>query len=169
MKPTNRRPLISLCLCLLLALLVAGVVMARRQIGQGEIPKVISKVKKLEVIRVSVRREGEPTAALAVEIRNKSDKAVIAFSLESGDEADASGIDFNGDTGDEPPTAVIEPYGVRIVELPLSDIHEGKPVRVSGAIFTDGGEDGDAATLSSMREHRRRDKADTLKRKGGSH
>jgi hypothetical protein len=168
MKTARRKFLVPLCSCLLLAAGVAGVVMARRQAQPGQLPKVISKVKNLEVVGVSVRREGEPTAALAVEIRNKSDKPVIAFSLESGDDRNASGIDVNGDTGDDPPVSVIEAYGTRTVELPMSDIHRGDPFKVGGAVFADGSEDGDAVTLSSMHEHRKRDKTETLKRKGGS-
>ncbi|MFL6282214.1 MAG: hypothetical protein ACJ74Q_03495 [Pyrinomonadaceae bacterium] len=167
MRLTNRKSPLLLFLCLLLAAGVAGVVMARRQV-QEKLPKVISKVKYLEVVGVSVRRDGEPTAALAIEIRNKSDKPVVAFSLESGDDQNASGIDINGDTGDDPPTTVIEPQGTRTVELPLSDIRENNLVKVRGAIFADGSEEGDAVALKSMHEHQKSDKAKTAKRKGGS-
>jgi hypothetical protein len=168
MKAYNRKLLVFLSSCLLLAAGVAVAVMARR-LAQGEqLPEVISKVKSLEVIGVIVRREGEATAALAIEIRNTSDKSVIAFSVESGDDKNASGININGDISDDQPTAVIEPHGIRTVELPVGDIHPGKPVKVGGAIYADGTEDGDEATLRSMHEHQKRDKATSLKWKGGS-
>jgi hypothetical protein len=168
MKTSKRKVLVPLCLCLLLALWLVGAVIARRPTQGGQLPKVISKVKNLEVVGVSVRREDEPTAVLAVEIRNNSDKPVVAVTLESGDEQHASGIDINGDTGDAPPETVIEPGGVRTVELPLSDIRENNLVKVGGAIFADGSEDGDAVTLRSMHEHQKSDKAKSAKRKGGS-
>jgi hypothetical protein len=168
MGTIKRKFLLLLCSCLLLAAGVAGAVLARRQAREGNLPKVISKVKNLEVVGVRVLREGEPTAVLAVEICNKSDKPVVAVTLESGDEQNDSGIDINGDTGDDPPETVIEPKGTRTIELPLSDISENNLVKVGGAIFADGSEDGDAVTLRSMHDHRKRDKAVTSKRKGGS-
>ena len=168
MNPARQKSLILISSCVLVVAGVAGAVMARRQTREVKLPKVISKVKNLEVIGVGVCREGEPTAALAVEIYNKSDKPVTAFSVESGDEKDASGIDINGDISDDPPTAVIEPHGIRTVELPVSDIHPGKPVKVGGAIYADGTEDGEEVILRSMHDHRKRDKAESLKRKRGS-
>lgn len=168
MKPVGKKSLILISSCVMFLAVVAGAVMARRQSQELNLPKVISKVKTLEVVGVSVRRGGEPTAALAIEIHNKSDKPVTAFSVESGDEGDASGIDINGEISDGQPAAVIEPYGARTVELPFGDIHPGKPVKVGGAIYADGSEDGEEVILRSMHDHRKRDKAESLKRKGGS-
>ena len=169
MKNPDQKFLIVLSLCLLLLVAVSGVVMARRQAQTWALPEVISKVKDLEVVSVSVRQKGEGTPSLAVEIRNKSDKAVIGVMVESGDDKDASGIHINGDADeDEQPSVIIAPYGTRTVELPMSNLLPGKPVKVAGAFYADGSEDGEAMALSSMLGHLRGEKAETLKRKGGS-
>lgn len=168
MQTLDKKRLLVLSSCLLLAVGVAGAVMARRQTQTVKVPKVISKVKNLEVVGVSLLREGEDSAALAIEIHNTSEKPVVAVSVESGNDKDAAGVDINGDIDDDQPKTIIEPYGTKTVELPVSDLLPGKPVKVAAAVFADGTEDGEAVALSSMREHRRRDKAETLKRKGGS-
>jgi hypothetical protein len=169
MKTHDKKSLTILAACLLCVFVlgVVGIAMMQRRAQEQEIPRVISKVKSLEVMSVKIVRDGDPTTALAIEIRNKSEKPVIAFSVESGDDKDASGIDINGMTSDEPPTTVIEPYGTRTVELPMGDVHPGKIVKVAGAIYADQSEDGDELSLRSIHQHQKRDKAETLKRKGG--
>ncbi len=165
--PNRVRYILIPSLLVLAAAGVVGVAAVLRQRQGNEVPKVVSKVKDLEVSGVRLTREGEQTAALAIEIRNSSAKPVVAVSVESGDEKDASGVDINGDTSDGPPETIIEPYGTRTVEFPLSDVHPGKPVKVSGAVYADGSEDGEELSLRSMRQHRERDKAKHLKSKGG--
>lgn len=170
MRPHSDRLRYALIACLLLAAAagVVGVAAALRQRQGHQVPTVVSKVKDLEVAGVQVVREGEPTAALAIEIRNRSARSVVAVSVESGDEKDASGLHINGDAGDGPPETVIEPYGTRTVEFSLSNVHPGKPVKVAGALYADGGEDGEDLSLRSMRHQRKSDKERHLKSKGGS-
>lgn len=168
MKIPDKKILIVLASCLLLVIGVAGAALPRRQAQEKRPPKVISKVKNLEVVGVSVREEGQPTAELVIDIHNKSEKPVVAVSVECGDAKDASGVEINGDIGDDQPTAVIEPYGRRTVKLSISNLLPGKPIKIVGAIYADGSEDGEPVTLGAMHEHRKRDKAETLKRKGGS-
>src|ERR687884_534624 len=144
MKPhSNRVRYILITFLLVLAAAgVVGVAAVLRQRPGNEVPNVVSKVKDLEVVGVRLIREGEQTAALAIEIRNKSAQPVVAVSVESGDEMDVSGVDINGVTSDGPPETIIEPYGTRTVEFPMSDIHRGRPIRVGGAVYADGSEEG---------------------------
>lgn len=152
---------------------VVGVVAIKRQQDSDRTPKVISKVKALEVLSVTVKGEGEPDAVLAVVIRNNSDQTVVAVTLESGDHKDSSGIAVNGFHGsDEPPFPIIVPHGIKTIELLVSNLLPRKPIKVSGAIYADGTEEGEETTLVSMRklrEHRKKSpKGDEHSVKGGS-
>lgn len=167
------RTLFLLCVLFAIAIGAIGVAAIKRQQSPTQTPKVISKVKNLEVLNVTVKGEGEPNPALAVVIRNNSDQTVVAVSLESGDDKDSSGICANGfHGGDEPPFPIIEPHGTKTLELLISNLLPGKPIKVSGAIYADGSEAGEETTLEYMRELRGRAKnppaGEETSEKGGS-
>ena len=87
----NIRRTLSLFVPLILIVCVISFVIIK---GQQQIrpPKVISKAKSLEVLTTTIIGDTEQTATIVVEVRNNSDKAVIAIAIESGDEKDASGM-----------------------------------------------------------------------------
>ncbi len=146
-----------------------GVVIVKRQNSDPDLPKVISKVKNLEVVSATVKRENGAPPVISVTVRNKSDKAVVAVDLESGDESDAGGIDFSGfKPGDAPPATIIEPFGVKVLEISLGEVLQGKPLKIGGAIYADGSEDGDEITLRTMHGHRDHDKRATTEGKDKS-
>jgi hypothetical protein len=128
-----------------------------------DVPKVISKIKHLEVISTTVKREGEPGAVVAIEILNNSEKPIIAIAIESGDEKDASGINKNGFRDGQPPLVVIEPYGTITMEMAISNLLPGKPLKIAGVIYADDSEAGEEAALGTMHRQRahKKDKAST--------
>ena len=151
----KRPPLRSLLLLCLVSLMIAAVVftVARQQNAQRSLPQVISKVRNIEVVSVTLRQD-TPTPVVAIEIWNNSDKPVIAVAMETGNDHDAYGINRNGYRGDSPPIPVIDPYGLTTIEMGLNNARPGEPIRVAGVIYADGTEDGQAATLGTMRRQR---------------
>jgi len=121
----------------------------------NSLPPVFSRVKKLEVLNVSIVDPGTPAVRAAVEIRNNSDKAVMAVDLECGE----GGITKNGLTDDEHPIVVIPPHGTTTVEMTFSAMTFGAPLVVSAVTYADGTEEGDPATLKIMHQGREHDKA----------
>lgn len=120
-----------------------------------QIPQIVTKVKNLEAETAIIKRKDEPTATVAVEIRNKSDKPVIAVAIESGNEIDSSGVNRNGfHEGDEPPSVVLQPHGTITLEMPLSNLRPDEPIKISGVMYADGTEEGDEATLGTMRRQK---------------
>jgi len=157
---SQTRCLVIVCLLSVIALSVIGVKAIKSQQGKTKLPVIISKSKNLEVVGVTILNEGEPHAAVALEVRNNSDKAVIAVAIVSGDDKDASGITTNGfPEGDDPPFIVMEPYGTRTFEMPLSNLLPGKPLKIGGVAYADGTEEGDKMTLETMHGQKERSKA----------
>jgi hypothetical protein len=131
------------------------------------VPKVISKVKDLEVISTSLKRQDEPSAVVAIEIRNNSDKPIIAIAIESGDEKDASGVSTDGfKGGDEPPSVILPAHGTITMEMAVGSLLPGKPLKIAGVMYADGTEDGDALTRKTLRGHKERARAKGSAKKG---
>ena len=151
MKP---KYIFTLVIVLLVVMSVLGVNPIRRAIRRTQqqqerrpvtdtLPPIISKAKNIEVVSATIKRQGDPTAVVVIVLRNNSDRAVVAISIESGDERDASGISTEGfRNGDEPSIVVLEPHGTITMEMPLSDLLPGKPLKVAGVMYADGSEDG---------------------------
>ena len=157
--------------CVIALLITGGIVtFARKQ--QRPLPPVISKVRQLEVVGVTVEGADEETAEAVIEIKNTSDKPVIAVAVEVGDEKDASGINRSGiREGELPPSVVIEPHGSTKVRFSLSNLKfykPGTPIKIGGAMFLDGTEEGDEDTLGTMRRQKEHDKARKSEKKGAS-
>jgi capsular polysaccharide biosynthesis protein len=130
------------------------------------LPLVISQVKHLEVIKASLKNPGTPNPIAVLEIKNKSNKSVVAVSVETGEPEEAYGITVNGfKEGEEPPEAVIEPHGTTTIELPLNNAKPGHPIRVSGAVFSDDSEDGEKTALQTIRNQRKHTKYGKIKDK----
>lgn len=118
-------------------------------------PPVFSKVKKLEVVRAWIEEAGTPAVRAAVEIRNNSDKDVMAVDLVCGE----GGITRNGLTDEEHPIVVIKPHDTTIVEMTFGAMTFGAPLVVSAVTYTDGTEEGDEASLKAMHMVRAHDRA----------
>lgn len=154
--------------CILAITTVCVVSIAARRQNQRptpELPRIVSSVRSLEVVRANL--EGQDT--LAIEIRNNSDKPIIAVSVESGSDRDASGVSRAGfRDGGGPPVVILEPQGTLTVHMPLSYVRPNAPVRVSSVIYADGSGEGDEASLGTLRRQREHAHRQPRRPEGGS-
>ncbi len=151
------------------AVCAIGVAAIMRQQDSAKIPRVVSKIKNLEVVSVTVEREGEPDATLAIVIRNNSARGVVALSVESGDEKDFSGISSTGfGDGDDTPSIILEPSGTIKMEMLLSNLLPGKPLKVSGVMYADDATEGEDIAKERLRSYKERAKERGTARKGDS-
>jgi hypothetical protein len=127
-------------------------------------PLIISQVKDIEVVEATLKNPGTKDVIAVLTIKNKSNKPVIAVSVETGEPEEADGITVNGfKEGDEPPDAVIEPHGTITVELPLNNAKPGDPIRMSGVVFADDSEDGEKTALETIHTQRKHTKSEKIK------
>lgn len=156
------------CLVFLLLVTFAAVTASRPQ-KQKELPKIVSKVRSLEIINTEIKGEG-PTALAFITIFNNTDTPIIAIGIEVNDGKDAAGFTLNGFTeGDETPKVVLEPYSSKTVEFPLSHLRHvkpGTPIRIGGVMFADGTEEGNEDTLDTMHGQKAYHKAKKPKKDG---
>lgn len=140
---------------------------ARKQDELQNQIRVVNNTRNLEVLDVKIRSSGDGRFAEAIiEVRNNSDKPIIAIGLESGNEKEASGTNLNGfNDGDVPPSIILKPHESIKINFPLSYIHPGFPIRISGVMYADGTEDGEEITLGTMHKQKEHYKN---KRKGES-
>ncbi|HYG10905.1 MAG TPA: hypothetical protein VD835_13230 [Pyrinomonadaceae bacterium] len=142
------------------AVCAIGVAAIKRQHDSARIHTVVSKIKNLEVVGVTVEREGEPDATLAIIIRNNSARGIVALSVESGDGKDFSGISTTGfGDGDVTPSIILEPYGTIKMEMLLGNLLPGKPLKVSGVMYADAATEGEDIAKERLRSYKERAKA----------
>jgi hypothetical protein len=141
----------------------AGVFSARRQQPKKQWPKeprvtsmpqIYSKVKNLEVIRAWIVGQDTDSPAASVEIRNNSDKDVVAVDLVCGE----GGITRNGLHDEEHPVVVIKAHGTTIMEMGFGAMTFGAPLVVSAVTYADGTEEGDESSLKLMHKMRELDR-----------
>jgi hypothetical protein len=109
-------------------------------------PQVFSKVKKLEVVRAWIENPGTDAAGVAVEIRNNSEKDVMAVDLMCGE----GGVTKNGLTDEEHPMVVIKPHETTIIRMNFGEMTFGAPLVVSAVTYADGMEEGEQSSLNTM-------------------
>jgi hypothetical protein len=113
-----------------------------------KLPQVISQVDNLEILSASLRNEGTRDAIAVIEIKNNSNKPIIAVAIVSGDDKDYSGTSLEGfGEGDEPTRIIFKPNEIFKMEMPLANVLPGFPIRVSSVMYADGTEAGDEMTL----------------------
>ena len=124
-------------------------------------PQVFSKVKNLEVVNAWIEDPGTPAVRAVVEIRNNSDKAVMAVDLVCGE----GGITRSGLTDEEHPIVVIKPHETTTMEMTFGSMTFGAPLVVSAVTYADGTEEGEEASLKAMHMVRAHDRAEVKARK----
>jgi hypothetical protein len=135
--------------------------------SKDSLPKLVSKVKKLEITNATVQREGEPNAIVTIEVTNNSDLAVTYFALTNGTvETNEYGVASNGLDDPDNPKTVIQAHGTATINMVLSNLDSRYPIILSAAVFADTSEDGDESVLKHMRAVRARDKAKRDAQKG---
>lgn len=120
----------------------------------SSIPPVMSQVKDLEIINPRIVRAGSDAPGVAFEIRNNSNRAVMAVSITSGQ----SGISQDGLEDEDNPTVLIEPYGTLTAEM-NDELTRDAPIVISSATFQDGSEAGSESSVRLMQKLRARDRA----------
>ncbi len=118
-------------------------------------PPVFSKVKNLEIVKAWIVDPGTPAARVAVEIRDNSNKDVVAVHLMCGE----GSITKNGLTDEENPIVVMKPNGTTTIEMGFGEMHFGAPLVVSAVTYADRTEEGDATSLKIMHGTRAHDRA----------
>jgi hypothetical protein len=118
------------------------------------IPPVESKVKDLEIINARIVRADSDAPGVAFEIRNNSNRAVMAVRITSGE----SGISKDGLEDEDNPIVIIEPYGTLTAEM-NDELTRNAQIVISSATFADGTEEGSEFSVELMRKLRARDRA----------
>jgi len=118
------------------------------------VPLTYSKVKSIQIVAAKVINEGTPAASVAVEVRNDSEKAVMAIDLVCGEGA----VTKNGLTDEENPIVVIPPFGSTTIEMSFSEMTPEAPLVVSAVTYGDGREEGDERSLRAMHKAREHDR-----------
>ena len=140
---------------------------SRSAAGQKEVklPKVVSEAKNIEVVNVKVIGQH----SLVVTLRNKSEKPVVAVTLESGDSRDADGVTAAGyKEGDEPDSIIIRPHDTYDMDIPLSYLRPDWTVKVKGVIYADDTGEGDKDSVEMMHKQKTHLKSkDPKQGKGG--
>jgi hypothetical protein len=130
-------------------------------------PLIIYQVKGVEVVKATLEGKGTADPFAVLEIKNISDKSIIAVSVEIGEPEEASVVNISGfKDGDEPPSVIMEPNASVKALLSLNNAKPGDPIRVSAVVYADSSEEGEKIALETIHTLREHDKAG--KPKGGS-
>lgn len=122
------------------------------------LPPVFSRVKDLEVTGATLVNQGTSQAAVAIDIVNNSDQPVISLEITAGDDKDWSSLGIDGLEDPDNPQVTIPPHSLKTFTLFLGTVLEGFPVVITGVVFANGAEDGDARSLDIMHRDRERNK-----------
>lgn len=132
----------------------------------SELPEVTLEVKSLEVVKSKIERRGTNTAVAVIEIKNKTDKPIIAVAVESGNEENATGVIYHYfRNGEDNPKILIEPNKTFKVEMSLSNLMPGFSIRISSVMYADQSVEGNELTINQTRKEKEYFK---LKRLGSS-
>ena len=152
------------------ALVVSVVVMsAKRQEPKQQHPKdwlvstppVSSKVKDLEIINATIVSTGDEPG-VAFEIRNNSDRGVMAVRITCGE----GGISKDGLEDEDNPVVIIEPHST-LKAVMYDELTRDAPIVISSATFADGSEEGSESSVKLMQRLRARDRAKHKAQKEG--
>jgi hypothetical protein len=124
------------------------------------VPEVVSCTPKVRVIKAEITHGETPNPVIVVEVENASEVGIIAISMESvkGNEAfeNTLGSSFEGD---QPPIVVIKPHEVGTLDMAMTSVFAGEPLRIGGVMYADGTEAGCERGLKTLHRARDYDKA----------
>ena len=133
-------------------------------------PEVYSKVKTIEIVRSWIVNQELGVPAARVEIRNNSNKDIMAVDLVCGEGA----VTTNGLTDEEHPIVVVKAHETVVLEMNFSAMTFGAPLVVSAVTYADGTKEGDEKSIRAMHLGRQHDRAvmklkrEQEQRKGGT-
>ena len=117
-------------------------------------PKVVSKIKDLEIAGVSLVNQGTKEAALSIDVINNRDHVVMVLDFSSG-KSDYSALSFDGLLEEGHSVVIIPPHTLKTFTWFVGEIIENETVFLAAAIFADGKEEGDKRSLDGIKVHRR--------------
>jgi hypothetical protein len=151
---TKRRVWVCLILIGSAVAISVSAILIRGQKPAREIPPVYSIVPTVSVISAKIIEADTPSPRVSVEVRNNSDKAIMAVDLVAGEGA----ITKNGLTDEDNPIVVIPPYGTTTIEMTFGAMTPGAPLVVSAVTYEDGTDEGDEKSIRAMHMVRKHDR-----------
>lgn len=133
-------------------------------------PEVVSKIKGLEISGVTLINQGRPDAALAIDVTNNRDEAVMVLDFVAGGDQLASGLGIDGLLEEGQAQIIIPPHTLKTFTWFVSEIIEGHTVFLAAAVFSDGKEEGDKRSLDGLRiqrQHFQQRQRDAKTKNGG--
>jgi hypothetical protein len=111
----------------------------------------------MEITDTKIAYADTDSPEAAIEIKNNTDKPVIAITIESGDNINTSGTTFSGFRYNQPPTIICQPYEIYKMKMPIGYGQKGFPLRVSGVMYADGTGEGETTSLKRIRMQKEHD------------
>ena len=119
-----------------------------------DVPIVVSKIKDLQITGVSLLNQGAAAAAVAIDVTNNRDSAVMSLDFIWRHKGDSGGIAMDGLSEEGNPRVVIPPHTLQTFTWSLGEIPKGETLFLAAAIFADGKEEGDQRSLQGIRKRR---------------
>ena len=116
-------------------------------------PRVSSNIKGLEISGVNLINQGTPESAVAIDVVNNRDEAVMALDFVAG-KNDYSGLRFDGLLQEDNPLIIIPPHSLKTFEWSLGSVMQGETISLEAAIFADGKEEGNKRFLDALKKTR---------------
>lgn len=124
-----------------------------------KLPPIKNCVDHIKIINAELKMQGDLQVA-SIEVENEAYIGIVSISLEQAVYRGKQSYVPTGFSPNKPPMIIIEP-GARIT-LVLGNL-ESRPLRIGGAMFSDGTEEGCESSLKDMRELK-----ESNTKKGGS-
>ena len=114
----------------------------------SKLPPIKNCVEHVKLVKAELVMQGENQAA-ALEIENTAYIGIVSISVEQIANKTTNGVTKSGFTPDKPPIVIIAPGEKETIILTLE---WNTALRIGAAIFSDGTEEGCAASLSTIRD-----------------
>ena len=153
------------------ALVITGLLVARviryprktshqdASVTSTRLPPISSSIKKLEIVNVFVEDR-----ALNIVVRNNAEKGIQALKVSAGDYSETLDEGLVTDS----PKPIIKSKADFTIDIPISNLNTTIPVVVSGVIYDDDTEDGNADVIHEIRKARQREKLKRLSKANGT-
>lgn len=109
------------------------------------VPLNVSKTTSIQLLDGYVGELSDQTTTAKFLLKNNSDKAIVAYTVESGNDRDASGTSVTNKTDQ------IAKAGEEFtITVELGNFSTGMPLRLSAVVFADGTAEGEAEAKTSL-------------------
>jgi hypothetical protein len=114
-----------------------------------KLPPIKNCVEHVKLVKADLVMQGESQVAL-LEVENEAYIGIVSISIDQIADRTKDSVVVSGFTPDKPPAVVIEPGARKAITLGNLSAHS--PIRIGGAMFSDGTEEGCESSLKGMRE-----------------